>query len=165
MLSKQMIYTEHDFEAIKVLSDFLPNKIFDAHAHLFDTEFVPSLLKSAGHSLALDLEKYIEEMSAVLCRPKKLSLNIIGYPDDKGDIAKSDKFLVEQLNKDSDNVGEIIVTPADTVDTLEKRIALHPNIVGLKCYHVFANKKRRFSVTLASICPSVRGRLPTDTNW
>jgi len=50
MLGKQMIYNEHDFEAIKTLKNFLPDKIFDAHAHLFNTDFTPSLLQSAKAS-------------------------------------------------------------------------------------------------------------------
>ncbi len=159
MLGKQMIYNEYDFEAIKILNNFLPDKIFDSHAHLFNTDFTPALLVSAGHELNLDLEKYVEEMSTVLCRPKKLRLNIIGYPDATGkpdyheNIAKSDKFLVDQLNKDSDNVGEIIVTPTDTVDTLEKRIALHPNIKGLKCYHLFAPKSETFRCEIGEYLP------------
>lgn len=153
MFGKQMIYTEHDFEAIKVLSDFLPDKIFDAHAHLFNTDFTPSILQSAGHTLNLDLEKYIGEMSTALCNPKKLQLNIIGYPDKNGDIAKSDAFLAEQLNKNPDNVGEIIVTPTDTAESLEKRIALHPNIRGFKCYHVFAPEKETFQCDIGEYLP------------
>ena len=153
MLGKQMIYSQNDFEAIKILKNFLPDRIFDAHAHLFNTDFTPSLLKSAGHGLNLDLEKYIEEMTPVLCNPKKLNLNIIGYPDAKGDIAKSDAFLVEQLNKNPDNVGEIIVKPSDTAESLEKRIALHPNIKGLKCYHLFAKKTETFQCDIGEYLP------------
>ena len=153
MFGNQMIYTDHDFEAINVLKDFLPDKIFDAHAHLLNTDFTPSVLKSAGHELNLDLEKYIEEMSTALCNPQKLNLNIIIYPDKKGDIAKSDNFLVEQLNKDGGNVGEVIVKPTDTVDDLEKRIALHPNIRGFKCYHSFAPKDDTFQCDIGEYLP------------
>ena len=28
------LYSEHDLEAIKILDDFLPDKIFDAHMHI-----------------------------------------------------------------------------------------------------------------------------------
>ncbi len=153
MLGKQMLYNEHDFEAIKILNSFLPDKIFDAHAHLFNTKLTPSLQASIEHELNLDLEKYIEEMSLVLCNPKKLRLNIIGYPDAKGNITKTDEFLIDQLNKDPDNVGEIIVTPTDTVDTLEKRIALHPNIRGFKCYHSFAPKSDTFQCEIGEYLP------------
>ncbi len=38
-------------------------------------------------------------------------------------------------------MGEIIVSPNDTVETLERRIALNPNIIGFKCYHVFAKRE------------------------
>ena len=89
----------------------------------------------------------------MLCKPKKLHLNIIGYPDKNVNIAKSDAFLVEQLNKDGKNVGEILVTPNDTVQTLEQRIALHPNIRGLKCYHVYAKKDVTFQCDIGEYLP------------
>ena len=40
------LYNKCDFEAIKILGDFLPDKIFDAHAHTFAVE----LLKKSKHA-------------------------------------------------------------------------------------------------------------------
>lgn len=159
MFGKNMIYNEHDYEAIKILKDFLPDKIFDAHAHLFFTDSAPSILASTGYELNLNLEKYIEEMSDILCNPNTLRLNIIGYPDATGkpnfqsNLDKSDAFLVNELNKDSGNVGEIIVSPNDTVESLERRIALHPNIIGFKCYHVFAPKEVTWHCDIGEYLP------------
>lgn len=160
MLGKDMIYNEHDYEAIKILKDFLPDKIFDAHVHLFSTEQgAPAIKAQTGYDLTLNLEKYKKEMSDLLCNPKELRLNIIGYPDATGkpnfteNLKKTDDFLVNELNKDSLNVGEIIVEPNDTVESLERRIALHPNIRGFKCYHVFGPKDATWNSDIGEYLP------------
>lgn len=158
MLGKNMIYNEHDFEAIKILNDFLPDKIFDAHMHLYDTDFTPAL-KGENNVVRLNLKKYIEEMTPVLCNPKELRANIIPYPDAtgkpnfQGNIDKTDAFLLEQLKKDKNNVGEIIVSPMDTAETLERRIALNPNIIGFKCYHVFAKGEKTWGCDIGEYLP------------
>ncbi len=99
MFGKNMIYNEHDYDAIKILNNFLPDKIFDAHMHLYDTDFTPTL-KGENNIARLDLQKYIEEMTPVLCNPKELRVNIIPYPDAtgkpnfQGNIDKADAFLL-----------------------------------------------------------------------
>ena len=131
---------------IKILKDFLPDKIFDAHIHLFNSDSARVLTSTLDNNLELTLEKYKVEMNDLLCSPKVWRANIIGYPDVDGkpdfseNFKRSDKFLVGELNKDNLNVGEIIVSPTDTVEDLEKRIAKHPNIRGFKCYHVYSQK-------------------------
>ena len=58
MLNSTAVYTKHDYEAIKILEDFLPDKIFDAHAHLYDSAFLPIVhLASNGPSVG-DIEAY-----------------------------------------------------------------------------------------------------------
>ncbi len=159
MLGKEMIYSEHDYEAIKILKDFLPDKIFDAHIHLCNPTTSPALLGGLDYNLELNLEKYKNEMNDLLCSPKVWRANIIGYPDATGKpnfqptVDKSDSFLLRELNKDNLNVGEIIVSPLDTAESLEKRIALHPNIRGFKCYHVFATRAETWNSDIGEYLP------------
>ena len=65
-------------------------------------------------------------------------------------IALSDEFIKKELDKDPLSVAEIIVTPSDTAEEIEKRLT-HKGIRGLKCYHFIAKNE----VTCAQ-CP---GRL------
>ena len=46
------LYNKNDCEAIKVLKDFLPDKIFDAHAHVVDCDFVPALRGNYDNNIA-----------------------------------------------------------------------------------------------------------------
>ena len=68
-----------DLEAAKKLSDFLPDRIFDAHCHVFDTSFIPSGQPDKERVIG-GLEKYREEMADLLCFPKKMLINAITYP-------------------------------------------------------------------------------------
>ena len=36
-------YNEYDLEAARILDSFLPERIFDAHAHLYDASFAPGM--------------------------------------------------------------------------------------------------------------------------
>lgn len=144
MLKKEIDYTPYDFEAVKVLSDFLPERIFDAHAHLFSSEFLPNAIGSNSTIIA-DIADYKKAMMPMLCNPKELKLNIIPYVADIsladsscGNLRKSDAFLISQLDLSDNNIGEIIVLPEETSDDIQKRL-IHPGIRGLKCYFLLSS--------------------------
>jgi len=155
MFSKTMKALPQDVEAAKKLADFLPDKIFDAHAHLFDTSLIPSL--SATEKVVCGMEEYKNEMSELLCFPKELHINMIGYPDkamakDVDLLLKTDEFLKEQLKKDDLSFGEILVTPDDTVESIEKRLT-HDRIRGFKCYHLMAKKDVTWNSSIGEYLP------------
>ncbi len=154
MFRQNISLTENDKEAIKILQEFLPDKIFDAHAHPLDSAFLPSV---AGERVVLDVQKYKSEMGPMLASPKTLSLNIITFPDakmksDRTLIEKADAFLTAELDKNPDCVGEIIIGAHDSADDIEKRL-VHPAIRGLKCYHVFADRPDTFNADIGEYLP------------
>lgn len=137
MLLNHIEYQPQDHEAIKILEDFLPDRIFDAHLHLFDTAFLPQ--SHHGERSVATTEAYRRAMLPMLCHPRELRLNIIPYPDrtlrdaDGKNLAAYDAFLVSELEKDPTSVGEIIILPHETEEQIEARL-VHPRIRGLKCY-------------------------------
>ena len=42
------VFNSYDLEAAKILDDFLPDEIFDAHAHLYDSSFVSGMANGGG---------------------------------------------------------------------------------------------------------------------
>ena len=158
MLSKQMIPLPQDIEAVKKLSDFLPDKIFDAHAHLLNTAHLPSMRAGLDYDLHLDIDTYTREMSPLLLGPKELRLNIIAFPDaamkwpDSAELQDCDRFIVEQLEKSDNNVAEIIVSSKHTAEQIEKRL-VHPRIKGFKCYHLTADRERTWDASIGEYLP------------
>ncbi len=140
-------YNEYDFEVAKIISDFLPDKLFDAHMHISHNE---NLYKGLAN-----FESYYEDMRPFV-KDRLLRANAILYPEislkDAAQMHKSLEFTKKQLEAFPNNVAEIEVLPSDTVEDIEKRL-VHPNIKGLKCYHIFANRSDTFNADIEEYLP------------
>ncbi|MBR2377112.1 MAG: amidohydrolase family protein [Clostridia bacterium] len=124
-----------NLEIKKIINDFLPDKIFDAHMHLYHKDYM------VGESQTFTLEGYYKDLSKVIGNREVLA-NIIPYPSKKVVMASddsvlnfTDKFLYEELSKNPNNVGEILVLPNDTEESILKRIKSE-RICGFKPYHL-----------------------------
>lgn len=152
------VYTQTDLEVMSVLSDFLPDQIFDAHAHLYDNQFLKVLHPQGSPRQYYGVDEYIRDTTPMLMNPRELALNIITYPDpsmadpNNDSKALSDAFLVSQLEKSPHSVGEIIVTPGDTPEQLLSRLA-HPRIRGFKCYHYCSGQKDTWNLDIGDYLP------------
>ena len=161
MHAENGVYNQYDYEAAKILADFLPDKIFDAHAHLYDQSFIPNM---CGPDTCFALRKrcevsdYLEDMAPLFGPGKEVRLNILTTPDptmadpSTGNREASTAFLKEQLEKYPGNVGSVMVSPDDTPEDIEKQL-VHPAIRGFKCYHVLAKKKPTWHATIGEFLP------------
>ena len=138
-------YTDYDREGIKILSDFLPDKIFDAHMHVYDSSHLPMFFMDGKRDTG-DLDAYHRAFGEMLCHPKVWRANMITFPDsamrDKGGeiIRMADEFLMKELDKSDLNVGEIMVSPEESAENIEKRLT-HPRIRGLKVYNLLSDRE------------------------
>ena len=139
------VLSKMDAHALARLADFVPDKVFDAHAHLYDERFTTYFCrnKSADALEIFDWDRYQKDMQIIL-PGRTIHANIISYPDKHmaADASKrnaGDAFTVAQLERDALSVGEIMVTPNDTAEDLEARLT-HPRIRGFKCYHLLARQ-------------------------
>lgn len=154
------VYSQYDHEAAKILHDFLPERIFDAHLHLFDGTFAPEIAKGAGFRLSkrADFQDYLDFMKPLLGEGRQIRGNFITAPDvtmtqpDSPNRKASVEFLAQQLDQFPGNVGEVMVGPKDTVEDIEKQL-IHPGIKGLKCYHSTAEKKPTNQAAIGEYLP------------
>ena len=160
------VYTEQDLEAAKILNDFLPDKIFDAHVHLYDSSFAPGIAKGSGFRVShkADFQDYLDFMKPLFGERKQIRGNFITAPDetmampDSPNRKASVEFLAGQLTQFPGNVGEVIVGPEDTAEEIEK-LLVHPDIRGLKCYHVTAKKKPTNQASIGEYLPESAWRV------
>lgn len=158
MFSKIMTALPQDIEAAKKLADFLPRKIFDMHAHLLSTDHLPALAPKYGNDTVLDAERYVEEISPLLCSPEVLRLNAIAYPDkamkysDSEALKRCDEFTLRQLNDPHVSAAEIMVSAHHTAEDIEKRLT-HPRIKGFKCYHLTADREVTWNASIGEYLP------------
>ncbi len=140
----------------KILNDFLPDKLFDAHAHPYDNfwSFNPPQKTPAR----LDYDDYLRDMRNILGFDRDFMLNMITAPSknmidlSNGSLAASDRFLKEQLEKDPRNVGEILTLFDESAEHIASRLD-HPRIRGLKCYHVMNPAAKTFGLNIGDYLP------------
>ncbi len=158
MLYQNITVTDRDKDIINRLSGFLPDRIFDTHAHIYDSNFLPNVHPAAYGRSVGDLNSCTKSLMPILCNPKELRLNMIIFPDAAmanpatGYLAQSDAFLIDQLCLSDQNVGEIIVLPGESPEDIEKRL-VHPHIRGFKCYHVMADAEVTWNLPIGAYLP------------
>ncbi len=150
-----------DRRLIEKLTEFIPDKIFDAHAHLYEADFLPNMYDPAGNIFCqprLDLADYSLYQAPLYGREKTIRLNIVTTPDaamaerENGLRAKSVLYLARLLAENPDHVGEVFVLPDDTAADLAK-LLVHPRIKGFKCYHLVAARKPTWQAHIKEFLP------------
>lgn len=146
MAQKNGEFSKYDAEAVRILEDFLPDKIFDAHCHPEDFSVYCN-----------DTESYFGK--------RERTVNMIPMPTAEMSEAGTGK-ATEVLDAATENVrnqlaahpeivGEIMVAPADTPEDIEKRITYvaSERLVGLKPYHLLSVKKPTFRADIHEYLP------------
>ena len=154
------ILNPSDLEAIRILDQFLPDRIFDAHAHIQDSGYAPGVqLASYG------AQQHKQDMLPIFGTTRQLALNMIVMPTpsllDEKCRMRSDAFLVEQLEQAPNTAGEIIVMPTDTPETLSSRL-VHPRIRGFKCYHFFSDLPNSWNAEIGDYLPEAAWQVANE---
>lgn len=154
---------QQDLEAAELLNDFLPQNIFDAHAHLHIAEAIPTIYTGEGvfYRKKATLESYLTDMEPLLGGAKKLCINMMPMPDkalgtNRELRALANKHIYQQLSLHSDCCGAAYVSMEDTADDIAAMIE-NQGIRALKCY-CFSAKSTNYEMC------SIGGYLP-ESAW
>lgn len=134
--------TQSDCEMLRRLQSFLPDKIFDAHAHIYNLEHMPTnpkeLYNRYGNAGA---ERFLADQKTVYADRKVRAL-FIPFPAapfrDKALRHQVNAWITKELDAAPDCVCEIYTAPGDTAEELEAQLT-DPRIKGFKCYHQTAD--------------------------
>lgn len=122
--------TEADHRVLALLHGFVPDNVFDAHAHINPA----GGLSNENESYA----GYCQWMGPLLGNPSNIRLNMLAevLGDElctrEGRRAVND-YLSEQLAKAPNCVGSPLIGPDDTPEQIAERLS-RPQIGGIKCY-------------------------------
>ena len=146
MTSWQQTAADQSFIA-RDLADFLPDRIFDAHAHLFLHSHYPDTGPPAGLAqmpARLGLAEYREAMEWIHPGNRTkggLFFGLVFLEDRAGD----NDFIRREINDPTVDdafrqrcFGQLVVAPDDAPDTIYAGIRAE-RMVGLKCYHTMAD--------------------------
>ena len=131
-------WTDADRAMLEKLQSFIPDKVFDAHAHLHKVEYcTPGINMFQGYGTA-DMERLLRDQKE-LYGDRKFRGLILPTPaalfNDNPELRKEmNDWRNQELYKAPDCVGAVYVMPGDTKEDIEAMLQ-NPQIRGFKCYH------------------------------
>ena len=131
-------WNDLDREVLAKLQSFIPDKVFDAHAHLHKAEYcAPGVNMFQAYGTA-DMERLLKDQKELYGNRKFRGL-ILPTPsalfNDRPDLRREmNRWMNEELYKAPDCVGAVYVMPGDTKEDIEDMLQ-NPQIRGFKCYH------------------------------
>ena len=145
-------YTDVDEKAAKELDAFLPDRVFDVHAHLYR---VADLHPAESSSWTLGPEEVGVDVwrkhSGRIVGPSRVQGALfLGTPQPECDMEKLNEYLVAQLETDPASRGSILISP-DYSRAKARQYVQHPQVVGLKPYHMFSTETLNGSTFYSSI--------------
>ena len=131
------------------LDSFVPDVLFDAHAHLYAVEHfpddrVPELFKQGpAEAGARAFQAHMGE----LLPGRKIDGLFFALPFAGLKIEAANRFLVDQVRKLPGSRGQMLITP--TMDPEQIRQTVREfGFVGLKCYHLYSNSEPTFDARI-----------------
>lgn len=125
------------------ISAFLPERIFDAHAHIHHEDFMRTYAGKPEHVFGtphVTAREYLQGMAEGIPGAPVAGALLIPAPDpmmsDRANGLRdlSTAFVARELDARSDLFGEVYVVPGDSEADIEAML-VHERIRGLKCYY------------------------------
>ena len=160
-------YEEELFE--RELESFVPDKIFDAHVHIFNKsylsgEFPECITKSPVDNMTIaKYKKYMEEIMP----GREISGLFFGWVKSGEnfdvDLDRTNKFVSEQVSEDPDCSGSMIVAPDMDSEFIRQEVR-RLKLSGLKCYCYYSQKKQGNFADIEDYLPEDQVKVANEEN-
>lgn len=140
------------------LDSFVPQRIFDAHAHLYEIGHFstnPPGLCASGPASA-GWETFQERIAQITPRRQTAGL-FFGFPATHVDFAKANAFVANETRR-RDARGQMLIHPTMDPEFVRERVQ-RERFVGLKPYHLFAAEKPTWEAAIPSYLPESHVRV------
>ena len=145
------------------LDNFVPDRIFDAHAHVYRLQdfaagqapaFVAAGPAEAG---VTEVERRLQE----LIPGRSMEGLYFPYPHRSMNTAAANEYLGQELQQRPRSRGQLLITPDMSPENIHDAV-LRWGFVGLKCYHVYAARERTFEATIEEYLPETQVRVADE---
>ena len=135
MNSEELPYTVHDEQIWHdELADFVPERIFDAHVHLFNGTHLPDSVESSWSFADLNT---LRRWAARLYPGRETNFLVLGTPCREMDVDAHNHWAADQVRQDSASRMNRLVTPDCAVASIGSDVERY-GFIGLKPYRIFS---------------------------
>jgi len=130
-------YSAHDQQIWdEELHDFVPERVFDAHIHLFHPRHLSPTAPASSHWGVTDLGT-VQAWAARLYPGRETHFLVLGTPLQGLDVGAHNAWCLAQVQQDPQSRVNRLVTPSCSVQDIERDVQGH-GVIGLKPYRVFS---------------------------
>lgn len=131
-------YSVHDEQIWhEELQDFVPERVFDAHIHLFHPGHLPPTSPAAAEPWSFADLAVLERWAARLYPGRETHFLMLGSPLPGIDVAAHNRWCIEQVRRDPQSRINRLVTPSCPIEDIERDVR-EPGVIGLKPYRIFS---------------------------
>jgi len=162
--SQQTIVRSEDREFFETeIVSFLPDQVFDAHAHVWADRClaagrkIPSLPDNAGYP---EFSRMLQELHPGC----SCAANIFHRICPREHLSEANAWTGEQVSCDSSYRGLFVSTPESDAEWLRqevRRLGLH----GLKCYHSYSSTDPTWEAQLPDYLPESHVQVANQEGW
>ena len=155
--------TEEDHRFFKrELQSFLPDKIFDAHAHLYKKDTAWDL---KGFPAEVGYAEYQSLIRDIHSQRRTAARFLPGVSVDKKErIPECNAWVSEQVAKTTDCVGAYFVKPDDDPEQVRQEVK-RLKLRGFKCYHLLAPKTPTWESEIPDYLPERLVKVAHEEGW
>jgi glutamate-1-semialdehyde 2,1-aminomutase len=154
---------ENDRILAAELNDFLPKSVYDMHMHIYRTKD----LGLAEDSTLYDgretegIESVKDYYLRLLPDTALIGGLALGFPTVKCDKEAVNSFVSDEVQSNSTFKGSVCIDPSDEASA-RRFVDANPNIIGLKPYHLFADRKETWNAEIEEYLPEWAFRLADE---
>ena len=116
------------------LQDFVPDRVFDAHIHMFHHTHVPSSVSHGWTDAGLST---LRQWADRLYPGRETHFLVLGTPTRDIDVAAHNRWCLEQVRQDPQSRMNRLVTPACRLPDIEHDVKAQ-GFIGLKPYRLYS---------------------------
>lgn len=156
--------TDEDREFFRrELESFVPQKVFDAHAHLYAHDTLASVPKGLPEQVGY--REYQDLMQDILPKRRIAALFLPAFnPEKKNLLPQCNQWVGQQVAQAPDCVGEFFVKPDDDPEWVRQEVK-RLKLRGFKCYHTMAGKPSTWEAEIPDYLPERLVKVADDEGW
>ena len=131
------------------LADFVPDRVFDSHAHLWNASHGRAL--GEGLPERMDCARYLEHMDRLL-PGRSVSAHFISRVFSRGVLAEMNPFVAQQAREARNCSAAYFIHPADDPEQVREDVR-RLGVKGLKCYHMHATSNPTWEADIPDYLP------------
>ncbi|MGC9355922.1 MAG: hypothetical protein ACP5D9_18900, partial [Mariniphaga sp.] len=159
-MSNLWSFNEIDKKLSEQFSGFLPDRIFDIHAHIYRVSDLslsgPSVFKNGPSDVSVDVWRTQSEK--FLCGKKLEGGLFFPTPTTNLDLENANNYLLSQIKKNKQSRGLVMVSPDMNPEDLSFLLK-HSGIVGIKPYHLFSKEHPTWESSVSGFLPEWQMKL------